>query len=257
MSSGPTRPKRERRSSTFALIILFCLFTGAFFFLRSPYFHIRNFRVEGANRVGREEIVARCGQDSPSIFAYQTGKAKELIELSPWIDTAEVRRELPDTVAIRVTEREPIAFMPVGDTLWLIDAEARVLGEDDGTWTGLVALTGPEVSATPGQFLDKSTYGWGLRALTSLGPTAREKLTEISIQAGEVSLILDDGCRVLLGKDSGDVGVKAAALESVLEDLSGEGKIAERIDLRFEKVAIKLRLIEPEDDVTDQELPGQ
>ena len=133
-----------------------------------------------------------------------------------------------------------------------------MLGEDDGTWTGLVALTGPEVSATPGQFLDKGTYEWGLRALKELGSTAREKLTEISVQAGEVSLILDDGCRVLLGKDSGDIGVKAAALESVLQDLSSQGRLAERIDLRFEKVAIKLRLPpEPEGEAPGQKLPGQ
>lgn len=247
MSSGPTRPKRERKSATFALIILFCLFTGVFFFLRSPYFHIREFRVEGNERVMRDEIVARCAQDSLSIFAFDTGKAEELIEFSPWIATAEVRRKLPDKVIISVTERTPVAFMPAGDTLWLIDAEARVLGEDDGTWTGLVAITGPEVTATPGQFLDKHTYGLGLRALETLGPVAAERLTEISVQGGEVSLILDDGCRVLLGKDSGDLAVKATVLESVLQDLSREGKMAERIDLRYEKVALKLRLIEPAD----------
>jgi cell division septal protein FtsQ len=250
LSSSPTRVKRERRSVTFVLLLLFCLFTGVFFFLRSPYFHIREFRVEGLGRVSREEILARCGQDSPSIFAFDTEKAEDLIELCPWIQMAEVWRELPGTVAVRVTERTPVAFMPVGDDLWLIDAEARVLGKDDGTWTGLVALTGPEVSATPGQFLDAGTYGWGLKALATMGPVAREKLTEISIQAGEASLILDDGCRVLLGKDTGDIARKAAALDSVLRDLHDEGKIAERIDLRFEKVAIKLRLIEPLDHVT-------
>jgi cell division protein FtsQ len=248
LSSNPTNKRRERRSLTFVLIILFCLFTGVFFFLRSPYFHIREFRVLGLERVSRDEILARCGQDSPSIFAFDTDKAEALIELSPWIETAEVWRELPYTVAIRVTERTPVAFMPVGDDLWLVDAEARVLGIDDGTWTGLVALTGPEVTLTPGQFLDGETYGWGLKALSFIGPIARERLTEISIQAGEASLILDDGCRVLLGKDTGDIAKKAAALESVLVNLSGEGKIAERIDLRFEKVAIKLRPAEVSDD---------
>jgi len=220
------------------------MFTGAFFFLRSPYFHIREFHVEGNSRVAYDEIVARCAQEDPSIFAFDTAKAEELIELSPWIETAEVRRKLPDTVVIRVTERSPVAFMPAGETLWLIDAEGRVLGEDDGTWTGLVAITGPETAVVPGQFLDKSSYGWGLRVLGALGPIARGKLTEISVQAGDVSLILDDGCVVLLGKDSGDTGVKVAVLESVLQDLASEGKMAERIDLRYEKVAIKLRAIE-------------
>lgn len=235
------RPVREKKSATFVLVILFCLFAGAFLFLRSPYFHIKEFQVEGLERVTRDEVLSRCGQAALSIFAFDPVKAESLIESSPWIEKATVDRRLPATIVIEVTERVPVAFMPVGDDLWLVDTEGRVLAKDDGTWTGLVAITGSTVEAAPGQFLDKDTYGWGLKALAALGPLARARLTEISVQAGEASLILDDGCRVLIGKETGDVARKAATLDSVLEDLASEGRIAEHIDMRFDKVAIKLQ----------------
>ncbi|MGI6631945.1 MAG: cell division protein FtsQ/DivIB [Bacillota bacterium] len=231
----------EKKSATFVLVILFCFFAGAFFFLRSPYFHIKQFYVEGLERVSRDEILSRCGQDALSIFAFKTDKAKDLIEASPWIETASVRRKLPDTIVITVTERLPVAFTPAGDELWLVDIDGRVLGRDDGTWRGLAAITGPEGTLAPGQFLDPETYGWGLRVLAALGPAARERLTEISVHGGEVSLILDDGCRVLVGKEAGDIYVKSVTLDSVLDDLAANGQIAERIDLRFDKVAIKLK----------------
>ena len=88
----------EKKSATFVLVILLCFFAGAFFFLRSPYFHIKQFYVEGLERVSRDEILSRCGQDALSIFAFKTDKAKDLIEASPWIETASVRRKLPDTI---------------------------------------------------------------------------------------------------------------------------------------------------------------
>lgn len=230
-----------KKSATLILVILFCLFAGAFFFLRSPYFYIKQFHVEGLGRVSKDEVLARCGQASSSIFAFSSEKAARLIESSPWIAGASVRRKLPDTVIIKVTERVPVAFMPSGSDLWLVDAEGRVLAKDDGSWKGLVAITGPAGNLTPGQFLDKGTYGWGLKVLSALGPICRGKLTEISVQADEISLILDDGCKVFMGKELPDVKGKTVALDSVLKDLSSDGKIARHIDMRFDKVAIKLQ----------------
>jgi cell division septal protein FtsQ len=154
----------------------------------------------GYVRVPKEEIVARSGQTGSNIFAFDLDKASSLIETSPWIESASAKRQYPSTIVLSVTERVPAAFTPAGDEMWLVDATGRVLGKDDGTWPDLVALTGPTAVMAPGQFLEKETYGWGLRILLALGPISREKLTEISVQDGEAALILDDGCEVLMGK---------------------------------------------------------
>ncbi|MEX0974080.1 MAG: FtsQ-type POTRA domain-containing protein [Bacillota bacterium] len=233
------RAVREGRGLTYGLIIFFCLFAGAFLFLRSPYFSVRDFEVDGAHEVSREEIVARSGQTATNIFAFDLDKASSLIETSPWIESASARRKLPGTIVLSVVERTPVAFMPVGDAIWLVDATGRVLDKDDGTWPDLVAMTGPSTLLTPGQFLDEETYGWGLRVLLALGSLSREKLIEISVQNGEAALILDDGCEVLIGKERNDPAARASLLESILEELAREGRIAERIDLRFDKPAVK------------------
>jgi cell division protein FtsQ len=208
-------------------------------FLRSSYFDVKEFQVEGNLRVSREEIVARSGQNSPGIFAFDVDKASDLIESSPWIESAYVTRRLPGTIVIRVTERTPVAFTPAGDAIWLVDVLGRVLGKDDGSWKGLVALTGPSALLTPGQFLEKDSYGWGLRVLAALGPLSRSRLTEVSVQDDEATLILDDGCAVLMGKERNDLETATSFLESILDERAKEGKIAERIDLRFEKPAVK------------------
>ncbi|MGE5578533.1 MAG: cell division protein FtsQ/DivIB [Bacillota bacterium] len=240
------KPVREGRGLTYGLIVFFCMFAGAFFFLRSSYFNVQEFVVHGANRVPTEDIVARAGQSDSNIFAFDLDKAQTLIETSPWIETASARRQLPRTIILTVVEREPVAFTPVGDAIWLVDKTGRVLGEDDGSWEGLVALTGPMQTVTPGEFLDPQSYGWGLRVLACLGPVSREKLTEISIQNDEAALILDDGCEVLLGKERSDPAARASMLESILLELKREGRIAERIDLRFDRPAVKEQFTDPQ-----------
>lgn len=228
---------------TFGLVILFCLFAGAFLFLRSSYFSIKDFQVEGNVRVSREEIVARSGQTTPNIFAFDVDKACRLIESSPWIESASVKRRLPSTIEISVTERTPVAFTPAGDSMWLVDASGRVLGKDDGSWQGLAGVTGPSALLTPGVFLERESYGWGLRVLSTLGPLSRKKLTEVSVQDSEAALILDDGCRVLMGKERNDPENLSSLLESILEELAKGGRIAERIDLRYEKPAVKEQFV--------------
>lgn len=235
---------RERRGHAFGLALSFCLFAGAFLFLRSPYFDIRDFQVAGNSRVSRDEILARSGQTSSNIFAFDVDKASRLIESSPWIETAAVKRELPGTILITVVERVPAAFTPVGDAIWLVDASGRLLDRDDGSWRGLVALTGPLKQATSGQFLSSEDYGWGLKILSALGPLSRRKLIEISVQDGEVALILDDGCRALMGKERQDPQARASLLESILEDLAKGGRMAEHIDLRYDKPAVKEQFVQ-------------
>lgn len=92
-------------------------------------------------------------------------------------------------------------------------------------------------------FLERESYGWGLRVLSTLGPLSRKKLTEVSVQDSEAALILDDGCRVLMGKERNDPENLSSLLESILEELAKGGRIAERIDLRYEKPAVKEQFV--------------
>lgn len=222
-------------------VLAFCFLVGAFLFLRSPFFTITNYEVYGNAVTPREEIIARCSQPSRNIFAFDVDKAARLIEASPWIERAVCKRKLPRTIVITVTERKPVAFAPIGGTLWLIDGQGRILGKDDGSYKGLIALTGVEGQATPGQFLDDSKYGWGLRVMSILGPLARKKATEVHVQDGECVLILDDGCKVLLGKERADAPRLMEILDSILGNLAESGGMAEQIDLRFDVPSIKFR----------------
>ena len=125
-----------------ALVVIFFLLTGTFLFLRSPVFSVKNYIVTGAERVPYDEIVARSTQRSSNIFDLKLDKIQKAIETSPWIEEARCTRRFPNTLEITVIERKPVVFAPVGEKIWLIDKEGRVLQEDDGISEDLIALTG-------------------------------------------------------------------------------------------------------------------
>lgn len=224
---------------SWGLSFIFLALVGAFLFLRSPFFYIQEFVVQGNSMVPDGEIVARCGQNAVGIFDFDVDKASLLVESSPWIETARCQRKLPDTVIVTVTERIPVAFAPVSEVNYLVDKHGRVLGMDDGSREGLVALTGVHGPVSPGCFLDDATYGWGLRVLLTLGDISRPKVTEINVQGSDCTLILDDGCTVLMGSEDSRAQERATLLESVLADLAQEGILARQIDLRFDKPTVK------------------
>ncbi len=236
---SPKQKATNKKNTTWGLVAAFIVLVGMFLFLRSPYFDVTEFLISGITNVTQEDVLARVSQIQKNIFAFDLKLAERHIEASPWVQKATCTRKFPDTVVIAVTERTPLFFAPMENGTWLLDGKGRVLGEDDGKWRGLVALTGVVGQASSGQFLDSSQYGWAFKISASLGDMSRERLAEINVQDRECTLILDDECKVYMGKESLEPARLGLLLESILEDIAEEGIMAEHIDLRFDKPVVR------------------
>jgi len=204
-------------------------------------FSVKNYAVTGTSRVTHDEVVARSVQWSDNIFSLDLTKIEKSLEACPWIEKASCTKKLPDTLQIHVVERVPVAFAPIDGVVWLVDKDGRILQEDDGVSEGLIALTGIQGPVTPGQFLKSGECGWALKVILGVGSVTRSKMIEVNVQSEECTIILDDGCRVFMGEERPDFETVLAVLESILCELESEEKIAEYIDLRFDKQAVKLR----------------
>ena len=240
-SESEERAEGTGAGSPWSLVMVFFFLTSVFLFLRSPYFSVRNYIITGANRVPHDEIIARCSQKSSNIFDFDLDKAEKTIQSSPWIKQVRCARKLPNTIMIDIVERIPVAFAPVDGKIWLVDADGRVLQEDDGVLSDLIALTGIQGVLAPGQFLGPE-YEWGLKIIAGLGPVSRSKVIELNIEGEECTLILDDSCVVFMGEYESNAEFRIGLLESIIAELEEQGQLAEYIDLRFDKHAVKLRL---------------
>ena len=83
---------------------------------RHPYFAVREVVLRHHGRLKAATLRRMAGiEPGMSIWDVDLARAKAGLEAEPWVRSAEVRRELPHRVVIRVREHRPVAIVTVAD----------------------------------------------------------------------------------------------------------------------------------------------
>ena len=127
------RQKREKRFRILKIILkillLFAIIIGILLFLFiSPVFNIKNINVQGNNKINAEAIesLSKINMDE-NIFRFSSKQAAENVKENAYIDSVEVRRKIPNTVEIIVTEREAKYQLEYGNAFVYIDGNGNIL----------------------------------------------------------------------------------------------------------------------------------
>ncbi|OQY05227.1 MAG: hypothetical protein B6I22_07810 [Desulfobacteraceae bacterium 4572_123] len=90
------------------------------------YFSAREIRIQGMHRLARGQICSQA-RISPGVNILHVNLAltRKRLVAHPWIGDAEVRRELPDAIIIRIKERIPLAMLDLGQK-FLIDTNGEI-----------------------------------------------------------------------------------------------------------------------------------
>lgn len=146
---GPTRPRWQRR----ALLLLALLgvttvgtapWWGPSALSRFAFFHVRTVHFEGVRYAKVPELMQRLHVDSLQSVWQPLATLTARLADHPMLRRVVVTRDLPGTLVVTVQEREPVALVPVADTLRPVDATGVILPIDVAT----VALDVPVVSAS-------------------------------------------------------------------------------------------------------------
>lgn len=107
---------------------------------------VDNVSVEGRKRVGRQAILdALAVRRGTPILAVDLAAAKARLEALTWVRTADVQRILPDTLFVRLLERQPLAYWQRQGKLVLIDRDGAVIPTDHLDAFGpLIVLVGDD-----------------------------------------------------------------------------------------------------------------
>lgn len=92
------------------------------------YFTIRDLQITGVSRMAREDVLAQAElKPGMNLLAVNMENVEAMLTKNPWIESAQVTRVLPDTLKIRVTEREPSYLVQYEDSLCYADGEGRII----------------------------------------------------------------------------------------------------------------------------------
>lgn len=111
------------------------------------FFRVNDVVVKGNQRYTAQEIIDVAGiKQGDNLFTISaSGVSRELQNRLPYIRAVSVRRLLPDTLSITVTEGKAVAAVAQGSKWWLMDADGKLLEEGTSpgscaTVTGIVPL---------------------------------------------------------------------------------------------------------------------
>jgi cell division protein FtsQ len=89
---------------------------------------IQSVTVTGYQHTSLDEIFAALGTDAPvSLVTFDASAARQRLGSLPWVQGAELTRQLPDGLSVRIEERRPFAVWQHRNMLFVIDREGRTL----------------------------------------------------------------------------------------------------------------------------------
>jgi cell division protein FtsQ len=113
---------------------------------RRAGFQVQDIFVTGRVNASAEQIAEKLNAPPGlPILALDLGAAKTALETLPWVESARITRELPGTLRIDLTERQPIALWQYRQKLTLIDRNGFSIAESDlSRFSGLPLFIGAE-----------------------------------------------------------------------------------------------------------------
>lgn len=122
--------KRNINKVTISIFILFLIVIGGtIYFLTTPAFNVTNINVYGNNRNPADTYISlsRINIGSTNIFAFTNGGIKKNIKENSYVESVTVKRKLPNTVELYITERKVSYQIQYSKSFTYLDNQGYIL----------------------------------------------------------------------------------------------------------------------------------
>lgn len=155
-------------------------------------------------------------------FAVRLADAQQAVAKLPWVERAEVRKQWPDVLVVRVVEHRPFAWW--GEDRLLSERGRIFPSKGVAVPKGLPHFDGPESRSADLVALYNES-----RAMFAAGGLDVRTL-RIDTR-GSWSMTLSNGAELLIGRD--DAKLRLARFARLLPQLTQQGRQLKRADLRY------------------------
>jgi cell division protein FtsQ len=212
----PSRSRRNRRAfvrplvtALFLLVvILVVLARGRTVMAQFGVLQVDRVVVHGNQRLSKGEVLAVLnGLRGESLFWTDLDAWRLRLMSSPWVRDAALRRSLPSTVDVMISERQPIGLSRLRDDLYLIDERGVVIDQYGPQYADLdlPIIDGLAISPVVGSATDGARADLAARVIAAVRskPELARRLSQLDVSdVHNASVILSGDPAVLyLGDD--------------------------------------------------------
>lgn len=243
------RMRKQNKAAKLRVVIVaivFVLFVGGGIALYlSPAFEIENVKIEGAEHLTEEEMIALAAVPSDTtLLRVNTSQIQKNCERDAWIESISVRKDFPNTLTLVVTEREIAAVVEVpsensystrlwaisSDDMWLMpipdkDSEAgQAISQqiyDDVENVMRIVDVPYSVVAEIGTYCTDSNIDNAISIVSSMTTELKDEVTKVSAtDSDSTTLTLSNGVEVSFGT-SDNLREKERIVLELLEEHEG------------------------------------
>ena len=214
-----------------AAVVILCgggwaLWEGA----AAPQLQVAGVTIAGNELVTDEEILGGLDTEGANVFTVRTRRLEDILQTDPAISEALVRARLPNVIALRVEEREPVVVWVATGSPVLADRSGLALRYGARSLPAIYAPEGPIVE--PGGRIDAEAVRMA-QSLASRLDAVGVAGARLEYRPGSgMSIIASGSPRIALGF-ADDLEAKLAAYAAIKGHLEQTRTPAELIDVRF------------------------
>jgi cell division protein FtsQ len=217
------RPAAGRKSGGFAgalawrigrwaaagIVVLYAGYRAGSLVLHASGLQVRRISVHGNVRLSSGEVQAIVdGLRGASILTADLTAYRQRLLESPWVADVALRRVLPSTIEVFVSERRPMGLCRLGTTLYLVDPRGTLIDEFGPQYSefDLPIIDGLVRAPSSGQpTIDETRADLASRVIDALAPRKElaRRVSQIDVRdAHDAVVMLDNDSALLhLGED--------------------------------------------------------
>ncbi len=175
---------------------------------RSGVLQVEHIVIHGNERLSKGEVLGLLeGLRGQSLFGTDLDIWRQRLMASPWVRDAALRRSLPSTVDVAISERLPVGVGRVGETMYLVDERGNLIDQYGPQYSDLdlPIIDGLSMPSADGTAADTGRAELAARLIASIRtrPGLAKKLSQIDVSdLHNASVILNgDPAVIYLGDD--------------------------------------------------------
>jgi cell division protein FtsQ len=213
----PGRRKRSWRSLVKPLVIwavvmpplLYGAYRASLIAAHAHVLQVEKIIVRGNERLSKGEVIGLLnGLTGESLLWTDLDVWRARLKASPWVQDAGLRRSLPSTVEVVISERQPIGIGRINSDMYLVDERGVIIDQFGPQYADLDLPIIDGLSAAPGEngaMTDEARADLAARVIAAVKakPTIAHRLSQVDVSdVHNAAVILSgDPAMIQLGED--------------------------------------------------------